>query len=290
MSRTVLFPVLLLALLSATLSSVSGQSPDSPPQRIARATRSHLNSLARNEDFSGVVLIAKDGNPILQAAYGYANLADHIPNHIDTRFNMASMGKMFTAVAVMQLVQQGKIALTEEVGRYLPDFPNEAVRTQVTVEQLLTHTSGMGNFWEQLDEKAKDHYRSVSDYIPLFAHEKLLFEPGKGFAYSNNGFTVLGLIIEAVSGKSYFDYVKENIYLPCGMADTDAFALDEPVSRMAIGYSRSQDRPGQLVSNLFVTTFKGGPAGGSYTTAPDLLRFADALVGISSSAQLSPPG
>jgi CubicO group peptidase (beta-lactamase class C family) len=240
----------------------------------------HLAALAKTDGLSGVVLIAKDGKPVFARAYGYANLADRIPNRIDTRFNMASMGKMFTAVAVMQLVEAGKIAsLQDKVGKYLPNYPSQAVREQVTVEQLLTHTSGMGNFWEQLADKAKDRYRAVADYLPLFADEKLAFEPGKGFAYSNNGYTVLGLIVEAASGEDYFDYLRRHIYAPCAMSDTGAYALDEPVARIATGYTRSTDKPGALVSNIYTLPYKGSPAGGSYTTAADLLKFADALVG-----------
>ncbi len=266
--------VLTLALLAVNPAAAA------PADRFASAAGRHLAALAKSDALSGVVLIAKNGKAVFAHAYGLANRADGIPNRVDTRFNMASMGKMFTAVAVLQLVEAGKIAsLQDKVGKYLPAYPNKAVREQVTLAQLLTHTSGMGNFWEQMADKAKDRYSAVSDYVPLFADEKLQFEPGKGFAYSNNGFTVLGLIIEAVSGKTYFDYVRQNIYHPCGMADTEAYEMDEPVARMATGYSRSMEKPGQLVSNIYVLPFKGGPAGGAYTTAGDLLKFADALMG-----------
>jgi len=248
-----------------------------PVPGVAERTRTYLAGLARNDDLSGVVLIARNGKPLFVQAYGYANLADHVPNRVDTKFNMASMGKMFTAVAIMQLVEAGKVSLQAKVGRYLPDYPNAAVRDQVTVEQLLTHSSGMGNFWAQIDAKAKDKYVDVSDYVPLFADEKLAFEPGKGFLYSNNGYTVLGLIIEKASGQTHFDYVREHIYKPSGMLATDAYTLNEPVPGLATGYSRDLARPGRIVSNLFVNTFKGGPAGGSYTTAGDLLRFSNAL-------------
>lgn len=266
-----------LALSSLMLNSVGARAADPTAGMVERA-RVHLAALARNDDLSGVVLIARNGKPLYVHAYGYANLADHLPNRVDTKFNMASMGKMFTAVAIMQLVEAGKISLQAKVGRYLPDFPNVAVRDQVTVEELLTHSSGMGNFWAQLDDRAKEKYVAVSDYVPLFKSEKLAFKPGEGFLYSNNGYTVLGLIIEKVSGQSYFDYVREHIYKPSGMEDTDAYTLNEPVPNMAIGYSRDLTRPGHMVSNLFVNTFKGGPAGGSYTTAEDLMRFSNALM------------
>jgi len=266
-----------LCLFFSMLPLSAGAAEDSRP--LTSRIRDHLAGLSKADNFSGVVLIAKDGKPVLEQAYGLSNIADQIPNRIDTKFNMASMGKMFTAVSVLQLLEAGKIAsLQDKVGKYLPNYPNKAVREQVTIEQLLTHTSGMGNFWEQLADKAKDRYSAVADYVPLFADEKLQFEPGKGFAYSNNGYTVLGLIVEAVSGKTYFNYVRDNIYRPCGMADTDAYELDKPIARMATGYSRSPDKPGQLVSNIYVLPYKGSPAGGSYTTVGDLLKFAIALM------------
>ncbi len=249
-----------------------------PNALLAKQARAHLSELESRDGLSGVVLIARNGQPILERAYGYSNLADSVRNRIDTKFNMASMGKMFTAVAVLQLVEAGKISLDEKVGHYLPDFPNHRVRDEVTIEQLLTHTSGMGNFWEQLADKPKERYTAVADYVPLFADQPLQFAPGRGFAYSNNGYTVLGLVIEAASGESYFDYVRERIYRRCGMTDTDAIELDNPVPNLATGYSRSSDRPGHMVSNLYTNTFKGGPAGGSYTTARDMLKFANALM------------
>lgn len=248
-------------------------------QALVSAVRSHLDDLAKNDGLSGVVLIAKDGKPIFEQAYGYSNLADRVPNKPGTKFNIASMGKMFTATAVLQLVEAKRLSLDETVGKYLPDYPNKKVRYQVTIRQLLTHTSGMGNFWEALDGKAKERYAAVSDYVPLFADQPLQFEPGKGFAYSNNGYTVLGLIIEAVTGKTYFDYIRDAIYRPCGMTATDAYELNVPVPDLAMGYSRSADKPGQLISNIYVIPFKGSPAGGSYSTAEDLLKFANALMG-----------
>jgi D-alanyl-D-alanine carboxypeptidase len=253
-------------------------SAQKPTPEIVRTTSAHLATLAKEDGLSGVVLMAKDGKPILESAYGFSNLGDRVPNRVDTKFNMASMGKMFTAVAVLQLVEAGRIALDDTVGKYLPNYPGKAVRDDVTVKELLTHTSGMGNFWEQLADKAKDRYVSVSDYVPLFADQPLLFAPGTSFAYSNNGYTVLGLIIEAVSGHTYFDYVRDHIYHPCRMTNTDAYALNAPIANLAMGYYRSADTPGQLLSNIYLIPFRGSPAGGSYTTAGDMLRFANALM------------
>jgi CubicO group peptidase (beta-lactamase class C family) len=273
-------PLRIQHILAAALSVliVGSAAGRATPASFTEQLGAHLAHLARDEGLSGVVLVGKNGRPVFQRAYGQSNRADGIANRVDTKFNMASMGKMITAVAVLQLAEKGKIAsLQDKVGRYLPNYPNKAVRDGVTIAQLLTHTSGMGNFWDRLADKSKDRFVTLSDYLPLFADEKLQFEPGKGFAYSNNGYTVLGLIIEAVSGQNYFDYVRHNIYRPSGMTDTDAVELDKPVAHMATGYSRSADRPGQFVSNFYTLPYKGSAAGGSYTTAADMLRFANAL-------------
>ena len=268
-----------LLVFLVAISTVAGARPE-PTQddgALVRQTKAHLAGLAATNDFSGVVLIAKDGKPIVQQAYGFANRADGIRNTEQTKFNIASMGKMFTAVAVMQLVQAGKISVDDKVGKYLPAFPNQTVRDEVTIQQLLTHTSGLGDFLGKYAKVAKDGYKSVSDYLPLFGNDAPLFTPGSRLAYSNTGYMVLGLIIEAVSGETYFDYVRKYVFEPAGMADTDAYELDYAVPGMAVGYSRSSDRPGKWRNNLFTNVVKGGPAGGSYSTAADLLKFADAL-------------
>jgi D-alanyl-D-alanine carboxypeptidase len=248
------------------------------PQQLAALTARRLETLSKSEQFSGVVLIAKDGRPILRKAFGFSNLADRVTNRVDTRFNVASMGKMFTGVAIMQLVQSGRLSLDDHVGKYLPDYPNVTVRDSVTVRELLTHTSGLGNFWEEYAKAAKDQIREVADYLPLFENQPLLFAPGTGFAYSNSGFTVLGRILEKVTGTTYADFVRGHIYALAGMTSTDAFELDHVVPNLATGYARSTEKAGVFVNNLYVNVMKGGPAGGSYSTADDLLSFANALM------------
>lgn len=246
---------------------------------LVAQVQSHLDSLEATDHLSGVVLIAKGQKVLFGKAYGYGNLADSIANQMDTRFNLASMNKMFTGLAIMQLVQAGKLALHEKVGTYLPDYPNRRVRDSVTIDQLLTHTSGMGNFWEAHDSLAKEKFKTVADYLPLFVDQQLLFAPGSQFAYSNSGFMVLGLIIEKVSGEDYFTYVSKHIYKQADMNDTDSYALDEVIPRLATGYTMSVEKPGQWKNNTWSNVVKGTPAGGGYSTAADLLNFATALQG-----------
>ncbi|WP_291911057.1 serine hydrolase [Chitinophaga sp. CB10] len=264
-------PALAVLVFPPTLSA---QVKDPLATSVAR----HLDQLAATDHFSGVVLIARNRKTVFNKAYGYANLSDSIPNRLNTRFNLASMGKMFTGMAIMQLVQAGKLSLKAKVGSVLPGYANKAVADSVTIHQLLTHTSGMGNFWEEHEKLAKEKYRTVDDYITLFINKPLLFTPGARYFYSNAGYTLLGKIIEQVSGQTYFDYVKQHIFLPLKMYDTDAYELDNAVPRIAIGYSMSPEDPGQWKNNIYVNVVKGGPAGGSYSTAADLLRFANAVL------------
>lgn len=244
---------------------------------LSLAIARHLQQLARNDHFSGVVLIARNGEIIFNKAYGFANLSDSVPNRLDTRFNLASMNKMFTGMAIMQLLQSGKLSLGATVGQYLPNYANKAVADSVTIHQLLTHTSGMDNFWEEYDKVPKEKYKTVDDYLPLFLNKPLQFKSGTRYLYSNSGYVLLGKVIEQLSGERYCDYVKQHIFLPAKMYDTDALALDDALPRMATGYTMSQEHPGNWKNNTFVNVLKGGPAGGSYATAADLLRFANAV-------------
>ncbi|WP_412850840.1 serine hydrolase [Chryseobacterium sp. PMSZPI] len=259
----------------ALLQPIIAQSQNS--QSIVNPIRSHLKILEKENNLSGVVLIAKNGRPIYKEAFGFANLQDRVKNKPDTKFNLASINKMFTAIAIMQLVESGKISLQDKVGQYLLDYPNKTVADSVTIHQLLTHTSGMSSFWEEYDKIAKVNFKTVSAYLPLFADKKLAFAPGSDFLYSNSGYMVLGLIIEKVSGQNYFDFVKEHVYQPAKMINTDAYELDNAISNLAIGYTMSLEEPGQWKNNIFSNIAKGTPAGGGYSTAEDLLSFANAL-------------
>lgn len=251
------------------------------PAAIAHAVSALVDELAGADRFSGAVLLAKDGEVLLSKAVGLADRSFDVPNRVDTKFNLGSMNKMFTAVAVLQLVQEGLLELDAHLADVLPDYPNRAVAERITIHQLLTHTSGLGDFFDAMSERDWTRLREPADHLPLFADEPLLFEPGERFSYSNAGFLVLGLVIEAVTGESYYDYVREHVYAPAGMTSTDCWAIDEVVPNLAIGYTRSgpdgHGRDGPLRSNVFLHRARGGPAGGGFSTVEDLLRFARAL-------------
>ncbi len=259
----------------ALLQPIAVQSQNR--KSIINPIKSQLKILEKENNLSGVVLIAKEGKPIYREAFGFSNLPDRVKNKPDTKFNLASINKMFTAIAIMQLVESGKISLQDKVGQYLTNYPNKTVADSVAIHQLLTHTSGMSSFWEEYDKLAKEKFKTVSDYLPLFVDKKLSFASGTDFLYSNSGYMVLGLIIEKVSGQNYFDFVKEHIYQPAKMINTDAYELDNAIPNLATGYTISLEEPGQWKNNIYSNLAKGTPAGGGYSTADDLLNFANAL-------------
>jgi CubicO group peptidase (beta-lactamase class C family) len=258
------------------------KSSPRPDAEIVQRLEAYVDELGTTGRFSGAVAVTKDGKPVLQRAWGLASRAWNAPNRMDTRFNLGSMNKMFTAVAIGQLLERGKVALDDKVGRYLPDFGNADVRARVTIRHLLTHTSGLGSFFNDEFEARKLRIREVRDYLPIIAHEKLAFEPGARWSYSNSGFILLGAIVEVASGENYFQYIRNHIYGPAGMHDTDCYDLATDPPRLATGYTRiapdgKPDPEGRWWSNIFLHVVRGGPAGGGYATAPDVVRFAAAL-------------
>lgn len=245
---------------------------------IRKLLTDKLKALEQKRHFSGVVLVARHGQPVFQGAYGWANQESRVRNTMATKFNLASMNKMFTGLSILQLSQAGKLSLDDKVGKFIPELSNKSIRDSVTIYQLLTHTSGVENFWQEHAEAAKERFRTPADYLPLFINKPLAFAPGTGFLYSNGGYMLLGLIIEAVSHQSYDDYVKGHIYRPCNMENTDAYALDEVHQGLATGYTMDTEHPGLWKNNIWQNVIKGTPAGGGYSTAGDLLRFSQALL------------
>jgi D-alanyl-D-alanine carboxypeptidase len=258
------------------------ESPASSLDTQIAAIRSFIDDQVDVGLFSGVVLIALEGVPIFQEAYGLANISLEIPNQVDTKFNLASMDKMFTAVAILKLVEEGKLSLSDEVKVYLPDYPNPEFAGSATIHQLLMHTSGLGNYFNSpsyLEKHAQ--IRSLDDYFVLFSNESPLFPAGEEFGYSNSGFIVLGLIIEAVSGQSYYEYVQDHIFTPSGMSDTACYELDAGIPNLALGYTTLDwdgNDTNHINSNNSMLPMRGGSAGGGYSTAPDLLSFSSALL------------
>lgn len=241
--------------------------------QFVQELNAHLNKLAKEDYLSGVVLVEKDNKIIFHQAYGYANLTDSIRNNTQTKFNIASMGKMFTGMAIMQLLETGKLSIEDKVGKHLPGFPNKSISDSVTISHLLTHTSGMGNDWflaENTGENRKSLERTYTD-------QRLGFIPGSQFSYSNDGYKLLGLIIESISGSDYYSHVRQKIFIPLNMRATDNFEMDHIIRNMAMGYLMSAEEPGQWLNNVYLSGKRGSPAGGAYSTTEDLLKFAKSV-------------
>lgn len=304
-----LYTLLLWAIVSIAVAA--------PPLRtsegqVIRELETELRKESSKGDFSGAVLIAKAGAPIFQAANNYADREKKIRNTVNTKFRFGSMGKMFTAVAVLQLVQAGKIRLDASIAQYLPGYPNKDVAA-VTIHQLLTHTGGTGDIFSPEFDEHRNEIRTLSDYVKLYGNRALQFTPGGKWSYSNYGYLLLGRIVEVVSGQSYYDYVRDHIFNPAGMNSTGNLPEDQHVPDLAIGYTRGGGTrligpgPGPrsgalpplgppptlgprltgsspppstapLKSTNGTLPYRGTSAGGGYSTVGDLLNFVNALI------------
>ena len=251
-----------------------GQAPKASDSEAAAATEEFLRGLASSDEFSGAVLLARNNAAFFEKAYGLANREFRVPVNSDTKFNLGSINKVFTKTAIAQLAAAGKLSLTDTISKHLPRY-GAPYAGRVTVQQLLDFSSGMGDiFGARFEATPKERLRTLADYLPLFEGDPLKFEPGTRHEYSNAGYIVLGLIIEAVSGQDYYAYVREHIFRPAGMADTDSFLADEVVPNRAVSYTKEG---GDWRSAVFEHPARGSSAGGGYSTARDLMRFAAAL-------------
>jgi CubicO group peptidase (beta-lactamase class C family) len=234
----------------------------------------------KNGSFSGALLIANKDKILYTACSGEANKSFHVPNNTDTKFNLGSMNKMFTSTAIMKLIEEGKLTLKDPISKYIDEtwLPKE-ITSKIRIEHLLSHSSGLGSYFNKtFMNSSRALYRDLNDYKPLVKDEKLQFEPGSKWAYSNTGMFILGVIIEKVTGQNYFDYIRKTIYEPAGMANSDSYEMDLPVENLAIGYTKDDRTPEGWRNNLYMHVIKGGPAGGGFSTVKDLHKFALALL------------
>jgi D-alanyl-D-alanine carboxypeptidase len=267
------------------ISSLSANLVPTPPElavkrmsepQLVAALREKLRRDANSGKFSGAVLVARDGHTLFENAYGLADRERNVANTLDTRFRIGSMNKMFTAVAVLQLAQAGKLKLDAPLGTYLPDYPNKDVASKVTIHHLLTHTGGTGDIFGPEFEAHRRELRTIGDYVKLYGERGLGFEPGSKWEYSNYGFLLLGAVIEKVSGMSYYDYVAAHVFAPAGMTSTASLPEDSVVVKRSVGYTRREGKAG-LQPNTETLPYRGTSAGGGYSTVGDLSRFAAAL-------------
>ncbi|AWE07711.1 penicillin-binding protein [Lysinibacillus sp. 2017] len=244
----------------------------------------HITDVMIEFDFSGTVLVKNDKKALIEKSYGYANRSEQIVNSFDTRFGIASGCKLFTAIAICQLVEDGLLSFDTKLKDCLnisfPYFDKD-----ITIHHLLTHTAGIPDYF---DEEVMDEFeelwiknpmyliRSLKDFLPLFQNQPMKLGVGERFHYNNAGYILLGLIIEQTSKIKFADYIKENIFNKSGMTESDYFEFDSLPIRTALGYI---DFPnGTWKTNIYSLPVKGGSDGGAFVTVNDIGNLWDALI------------
>jgi CubicO group peptidase (beta-lactamase class C family) len=249
-------------------------------EQIADIIRAKVTAAADSDRFSGVVLVAHGDKMLLHRAYGFADREAGRPNGLETPFATYSMGKMFTSVAIAQLVAQGKLSWDDTVAKVLPSYPNKEAAKVLTIRQLLTHTGGVPDVFLSKKFDMSKHYASHEAMLPDFADAPLNANHGKSFDYSNGNFAVLAAVVEQLSGLRYDEYLERNVFAPAGMKRTD--------EKSAVGYARFTELDPLGVEPRRPETVRGGGGGsakkdrplgfgGGAYTAEDLFRFARAL-------------
>jgi CubicO group peptidase (beta-lactamase class C family) len=262
------------ALCLLVAASCAAQTAAPAPEWVAQVD-DYLSGLAKQNRFSGAVLVARDGRVLLSKGYGFANVELEVPNTPQTKFRLGSITKQFTAASVLLLQEQGKLSVQDSVCKYVENCP--AAWQPVTIHHLLTHTSGIPNLTAFPDYlKTMALPSTVTETIARFRDKPLEFKPGERFNYSNSGYILLGHIVEKVSGKPYSDFVRENIFAPLGMKDTGYDVAGQILKRRASGYRVGPD--GLSNAPYLDMTIPHG-AGGLYSTVEDLYLWGQGLFG-----------
>ncbi|AZV59902.1 serine hydrolase domain-containing protein [Peribacillus frigoritolerans] len=243
----------------------------------------NIEATSKEIEFSGVISVKAGDDLIHSSAHGYSNRADEIMNTTETRFGIASGCKLFTAIAICQLVQKGKLRFDSKLKDCVRIvFPN--FNQNVTIHHLLTHTSGIPDYF---DEEVMDdfeelwqnnpmyHVKGLKDFLPMFQGEVMMFQPGGRFHYNNSGYILLGLIVEELTGLEFTEYIDKNIFLPCEMKNSGYFSMDQLPKNTALGYIDEEN--GAWRTNVYSLPIKGSADGGAFITTSDMFRFWDGL-------------
>jgi D-alanyl-D-alanine carboxypeptidase len=242
----------------------------------------YLKRMGDADVFSGAIVIARDGKPVFAQAYGYADREKKILNTVDTPFLLGSMNKLFTGLAIGQLVEQGKLSYDDPLAKFLPDFPDPESARKIGIKHLLSHTSGLGDYLgSQAYRDALDRMVTVEARVGIFERKLPAFEPGTKWAYSNMGYELLGRVIEIVSGQDYFDYMQKHVFAPAGVTSASFPLLPKngvAVVPMAYPYQFTSSK-GSLKdfdNQLGVMFRRGSAAGNSIVSALDLIKLSNA--------------
>ncbi len=257
-------------------------------QQVNEWLDNYFLELEQQEKFSGNVLITRGDSPLYERSFGFASRAWGVPNNPQTRFDTASITKLFTAVSALQLIDQVQLAFNTPVIDFLK-LADTKISRDVNVFHLLTHTSGIGDDVEEEDGeiyeelwKQKPNYMVTEtvDFLPQFIHKEPNFPPGQGCRYNNCAFILLGLVIEKISGLTYRSYVRRNIFQKAGMEDSDFYRMDRVHTNVAEGCDPVVDSAGQISAwkkNIYSYPPIGSPDSGALVTAADLDRFLRAV-------------
>lgn len=269
------FTIAALFLLAVQFSLAQNPTPSlQPEQQISSKIDEFMNSAANANRFSGSILVAHNGKSIISKGYGMANYELSVPNTPQTVFRVGSLTKQFTSMAIMILQERGKLSVADPICKYLTNCP--ASWQSVTIRHLLTHTSGIPNFTSLPDfEKIQIMRIPPPGVIELFKDKPLDFAPGEQWRYSNSGYYLLGLIIERVSGKSYENFLQENIFTPLNLKNTGYDSQRIIIKNRAAGYALSPSNT--LVNAEYNDMSIPFSAGGLYSTTEDLLIWEQAL-------------
>jgi CubicO group peptidase (beta-lactamase class C family) len=233
-----------------------------------------IQPLVKADRFSGAVLVARDGKPIFRRGYGLANREWDIPNDPTTKFRIGSITKQFTAAAILQLQEAGKLSIDDLVSKYYPDAP--AAWNAITIKNLLTHTSGIPDYTAipHFMEEENKRDRTPEEIVKLTADKPLAFPPGSRFSYDNSGYVLLGYIVEKASGERYADYMQRHIFDPLGMKSTGYDFSETILPKRAAGYRFNH---GKIENARFLSMTEPFSAGALYSTVDDMLTWDKAL-------------
>jgi CubicO group peptidase (beta-lactamase class C family) len=259
-------------LLTILVSSLLSAIPICRAQNLAPEMDRIAHDYLQRKQFTGVILVARDGKILFEKSYGAANLEWNIPNFVTTKFRIASLTKQFTAASIFILQDRGKLDVRDPVRKYLPDAPS--VWDQVTIYNLLTHTSGIPNSFDGITSWRQS--KTPEQLVAAFRNKPLDFTPGETRKYSNAGYYLLGYLIESISGQTYGDFVRENIFRPLGMNDSGPVSSSAIISNRASGYHLTASG---VENAKFYDESLLFSAGGLYSTAEDLLHWEQALFG-----------
>jgi CubicO group peptidase (beta-lactamase class C family) len=270
-NRSIFLTALLILSLTPALAQTS--TPPLDTSQIIPKINEYMAAAEKVGRFSGTVLVAKDGKPIFSKGYGMANREWDIPNTPQTAFRLGSITKQFTAAAIMLLQERGKLSTSDPVCKYVTECP--AAWEPITIKHLLTHTSGIPNYTDSPDFAKKAILPiSITDLLADYKSKPLDFAPGEKFNYSNSGYHLLGLIVEKASGKTYADFLQENIFTPLGLANTGYDRHENIIKHRASGYKRNGDG---FINAAYMDMLIPYAAGALYSTTEDLLKWEQAL-------------